>query len=413
MGTFTQRGLTMKIHHTIAIIILIVCQRSYGTETKAQNTTLEPISRVILIDPWKSKVPAGTTTFFAQAKAFADNNVLFHTLLWAETYSEKLHKQFKLPHTVMPLSQNLYRILQNEIPLLIKKYSFDTVITPRWQDIKFLKKIAQKTPFKIVFLRIGTLEEDELINNMEILRDIDGFVSTPKIVDYVKTINNQNKLNIKRFAAIHPFWNEQRCASFSTTESRQEYFLRRFNINVTDYPVICTVANMENPCKNYPLLIQAIAHLVHQKKQNVHAMLAGAGKLRQSLEALAIELNVQDFVHFLGSINDIPALLHHSDFHVLPSYYENFPLANFEAAFMKKTSIIAEGLDASSFIKDQETGLLYKNRDLSDLTSKIEDLLNNPDKRTLLGNNAYEHLRNNYSNQILFNQWIAFLNKRS
>jgi glycosyltransferase involved in cell wall biosynthesis len=365
--------------------------------------------RILYIDPWHTRIPSGVViNTMYHAKTFVDHGDFFMLMYRETSIHEKYCKQFKVPYAIIPYESDL-QSLKDKLITMCKHHRINIVITLRWQDITMLKEIASQVPIKIIMDRMGVLKDDDIVFNLDELKELDGFVGPPVVAQGIKRFNGINNLNIKNVRAITHFWDIDQCLNFSTDESKKAYFKRRFNIKVNDNPIMCTVANMFFPCKNHALLFKAMHQLIHEQNQKVHLMLAGDGYLRQSLEQLVKDLNIQDYVHFLGSINDVPALLHHSDMHVLPSYYDNFPLANLEAAAMKKPIIMAADIDGSVFIKNRKTGLLFANNDVNDLAHKIEYLLSSPKIRNELGQNAYEHVRQNYSNDAVYKQWQELL----
>ncbi len=396
-------------------LILIIFSVSFGNVFCQDQKVVEHYSapRVLLVDGWRNLMPSGLITAFSQAKTFAQHETFFVTLLWDKTYLEGLYTEHNLLYEKLIQSSeyvNYNQFLKNNVYRICSKYKINTVITFRWQDVPSLLTLAEQVyPFKVILCRIGTLEEDPIRHHLHFLQGLDGFVSSAKIVEYISKVNRQKKLDIKHIAAITPFWDEYKCAHCNCSQQRQEYFKERFAIEANQLPVVCTIANMSNPCKNYPLLFKALHILLYEKNRSFHAMLAGDGPLKESLEKIVKDLKLENYVHFLGSIQDTPSLLYHSDIHILPSYYENFPLANLEAAAMKKPIILTAGIDASYFINHNESGLLFKNNDAYDLAQKIEYLLDNPQERNRMGQNAYAQVQTVYSNSSLYKKWMTFL----
>jgi glycosyltransferase involved in cell wall biosynthesis len=107
----------------------------------------------------------------------------------------------------------------------------------------------------------------------------------------------------------------------------------------------------------------------------------------------------------------IPELLYHSDFHVLSSYTEAFPLVLQEASFMKKPIIGATDTGAEAIIQDGKSGYLFKNNDVDDLTQKMMLLINNKEHRILMGNKAFEVIINNFSNESKYRHTIQYYKK--
>lgn len=370
--------------------------------------------RILIINSWANNGPSGLITNYAQTKAFMKGGLVCVNLCWKNSHSEYLCQQAGMPYCVFkehdqPYFSRFDEQSESNIYTSVLEActinNINIVITNRWEDITILKKVAFKAPIKIIFHRFGDLKAGDFQQSILEINNIDAVVGNVEIIEFIEQSNAKFNLNIKHISPIIPFWDEDKCVQFSTHQTRQEYFKNRFNIVGRDRPILCTIANFFNPCKNHSLLLEALHILIFKKKKPLLMMLAGYGPLQASVEQLVKDLNLQNNVFFLGAIEDIPALLYHSDFHVLPSYYENFSLANLEASCMKKPVICAREVNSARLIKDQETGLLFKSNDKNDLVEKIEYLLDHPEIRISMGEKAYNHVRNMYSNDSIYDQW--------
>ncbi|WP_276863704.1 glycosyltransferase [Anaerococcus tetradius] len=85
--------------------------------------------------------------------------------------------------------------------------------------------------------------------------------------------------------------------------------------------------------KNQSYLLSLFSEFLKEKKYNemFHLLLVGDGELKNSLKKLSCELNISDFVTFLGTRSDVNELLQAMDVFVLPSLYEGLPVIGIEA----------------------------------------------------------------------------------
>ena len=79
--------------------------------------------------------------------------------------------------------------------------------------------------------------------------------------------------------------------------------------------------------KGQSVLINALSAL----SQNVHLAFAGSGSTEQSLRNLVKKLNLNQRVHFLGHLDDMPTFYQALDLFCLPSLNEGLPLSPLEA----------------------------------------------------------------------------------
>lgn len=85
-----------------------------------------------------------------------------------------------------------------------------------------------------------------------------------------------------------------------------------------------------NPQKDHGTMLQALA-LAVQQHPNIRLWIAGEGERAAKLQQLAQDLGLNGFVRFLGTGNDVDALLGAADVFVMSSAWEGLPLGLLEA----------------------------------------------------------------------------------
>lgn len=168
-----------------------------------------------------------------------------------------------------------------------------------------------------------------------------------------------------------------------------------FSIN-KDETIITCVAELV-PVKGHLYLLKALTNL-----PNAHLFLAGrpsdetyTQKLHQQVQALGIS----NRVHFLGRVDDIPALLAESDIFVLPTIRkgEGCPIALLEAMACGKACVATNVPGSRDLIQDQKTGLLASPEDPESLSNVLRPLIANPNLRIQLGQASHQSIMNNYT----------------
>lgn len=91
------------------------------------------------------------------------------------------------------------------------------------------------------------------------------------------------------------------------------------------------------------------------------------------------------FVEILGYRTDIPHLFANSNIVVLPSYREGLPKALVEAAACGRAVVTTDVPGCRDAIVPESTGLLVHVQDASGLADAIQFLIENPDRRKLMG----------------------------
>ena len=93
-------------------------------------------------------------------------------------------------------------------------------------------------------------------------------------------------------------------------------------------------------------------------------------------------------VHLLGKQNDIPNILAASDVFVLASNWEGNPLAVMEAMAAGLPVIATEVGGVPELVSSGEEGILVRAGDFSAFADAMQELLDDPEKRTAMGHAA-------------------------
>lgn len=149
--------------------------------------------------------------------------------------------------------------------------------------------------------------------------------------------------------------------------------------------------------KNYSLLIQAVAQVKSDIKFKFK--IAGEGILKESLMAEIKLAKVEDKVELVGVKEDVVAFLKELDFFILPSKWEGLGIVLLEAGLARLPVLASNTGGILEIIKENETGVLFENNNLSDLVSKIEYFLEEKNRAQLnvLGENLYNKVMNDFS----------------
>lgn len=133
--------------------------------------------------------------------------------------------------------------------------------------------------------------------------------------------------------------------------------------------------------KNHRVVLEAIGKLKGQPTyKNLHYIICGIGVLEEELKELSKTLGISDHVHFLGYRNDISDICNVADVFVFMSYQEGLPVALMEAMACGLPVICSKVRGNTDLIDDGKNGLFAENK-VDDVSRKIEELAENPEKR--------------------------------
>lgn len=311
-------------------------------------------------------------------------------------FQKKLLEE-KIPHFALNTVRNSLFLRQNvlnQLRWICKQHHIDIIHTHAKHDADFSIAATRGLPTKTVFMyhMEGNVPAKKI-------RGLDGVLAVNlDALNFMKKQNEKYNLGIKHFKHLFVLVDKEKFLKHQPSlKSRNEYFKKHFNVDLTHAPALCMLAHFYRSQsyfshiyrKNHPLLIKAIAKLIHQKNKPVHLLLAGHGPALAWHKKLVKELDLEKYVHFLGFCKNTQDVLYYSDFHVLASKGEAFGAVHVEAGLMKKPSIGALGTGAEYTIAHQKTGLLFENDNVESLTNALEFLIDHPLLCQEMGNNAF------------------------
>lgn len=104
--------------------------------------------------------------------------------------------------------------------------------------------------------------------------------------------------------------------------------------------------------KNHDFLIEIFKE-IHNSYENAVLLLVGDGRLRPSIEKKVEDLELSDFVIFMGIRADISEILQATDLFLFPSLYEGLPVTLVEAQASGLKCIISDKIAKEIEITDQ------------------------------------------------------------
>jgi glycosyltransferase involved in cell wall biosynthesis len=170
-------------------------------------------------------------------------------------------------------------------------------------------------------------------------------------------------------------------------------------------PLVLMVANLRES-KGYEYFVKA-ARIVADS--GVQACFLAVGELHESimprLMRLVEQLGLRDRFVFLGFREDVPAILRDVDVFVLSSISEGFSLATVEAMAAGKPVVVTRCGGPEEVIDDGRTGFLVPPADPEALASRICELLADPERAAILGQNARAKVSSAFSMERMVHQY--------
>jgi glycosyltransferase involved in cell wall biosynthesis len=152
--------------------------------------------------------------------------------------------------------------------------------------------------------------------------------------------------------------------------------------------------------KGFEYLLRAARELC-QMFPSLKIVIAGEGPDRNAIEEMIEQYGLQSNVVLAGQQSNMPAVYAAMDIFVLPSLNEGLPMTVLEAMAASKPVIATRVGAIPSVIKDSENGLLVAPKDPEGLQNAIASLLNDPERRRRLGDQAHAWVSQNYTSEAM------------
>ncbi|PIF98590.1 glycosyltransferase [Comamonas sp. 26] len=162
--------------------------------------------------------------------------------------------------------------------------------------------------------------------------------------------------------------------------------------------------------KDHDTLIKALS-LLKQRGLTPTLYLAGAGKnsLRAKAERLVMQLGLDQQVHFLGNVSDLPQRLMQARFFVLATHWEGMPLALVEGMAAGCACVASDVIGAREVIESDVNGLRVPEANAEAMADALQKLLENPDLAQSLGHAARDYASYHYGREHMWEQYQKLL----
>ncbi|AWG23050.1 hypothetical protein FFWV33_16725 [Flavobacterium faecale] len=140
--------------------------------------------------------------------------------------------------------------------------------------------------------------------------------------------------------------------------------------------------------KNHQFLIEAIAD--HKEElSNLKILFCGRGKLKNQMEVLVKEKNLESIVQFMGFRNDIDEIFKMSDLGISSSKQEGLPINLVEEMMCGLPILTSKGRGHNDLVIDGKSGYLFEQGNKKEFINFLKHLYDNPELREKMGENAF------------------------
>lgn len=176
---------------------------------------------------------------------------------------------------------------------------------------------------------------------------------------------------------------------------------------------ICTVGGL-NSWKGIDISLQAIKELIDRGKDHFQWLFYGDGPLKESLMEMSVQLNIENYVVFAGSIDNASIISSYQngdiDLYVQNSIYregvyEGIPVSIMEA-MANGIPVIASDCGGTKELVNSESGTLIKQGDPTMTAEEIIRYMEDNEYRKGQGESAIGKVRKEFNTKIIANNLL-------
>lgn len=179
--------------------------------------------------------------------------------------------------------------------------------------------------------------------------------------------------------------------------SRAEWF-EEIGCDFPEDSIVVGIAARFDAVKGVSTTVRGFAKAA-EKNEKLRLVIAGDGKEREMLTALAKELGAEDRIFFAGWLREMDGYYASIDMNVVSSLSETFPYTVTESARAHVPTLSTPVGGVPRLIKNNVTGMLFDVGDHEALAEKICLLADDTELRHHLGDAVYEKTRREFSTE--------------
>ena len=173
---------------------------------------------------------------------------------------------------------------------------------------------------------------------------------------------------------------------------------------------VTIVANVQHRVKDHPTFLRAAAR-VHAAVPEAAFVIAGEGKLMESLHELAAQLGLEREVSFTGRCEKVAELLSISEVCVLSSKAEGFSNSILEYMAAGRPVVVTDVGGAREAVVDGETGYVVSAGDDEAMAARIIELLREPERARAMGQRGKSIVEEKFSCQAQLERTLALYDR--
>jgi len=179
------------------------------------------------------------------------------------------------------------------------------------------------------------------------------------------------------------------------SEEEKQSLKKELNLENFDNIVLVIAAFRKE--KRHDLAISTAKHVINKTEKNVGFVFLGLGPLYDKYKQLITDENLSGNIIMPGHSPHVDKYLKVSNIHLLTSETEPFGLCTIEALSYNVPVINSPFGASKEIITHGEDGFIIEDDKVESYADAIIELLDNPEKRSLMGENGYKKVKESFN----------------
>lgn len=164
--------------------------------------------------------------------------------------------------------------------------------------------------------------------------------------------------------------------------------------------------------KGIDFSLNVLAKIINDYKiNNIEYILVGDGPDLAMFEKMAADLDIANYVSFIGKSNSVRQEIVNSDIAFHPSRGEALSLAILEYMRERLPILVSDNPSVCSILENDKTASIYRENDIHSAAEKLKALIEDKNKRRILGENAQIAQKAQFTENKMYDTFEKVLEK--
>jgi glycosyltransferase involved in cell wall biosynthesis len=274
-----------------------------------------------------------------------------------------------------------------------KQREFDVVVCVQNRDVKVGAFAAKMAKVPVVLVRNGLdVIQKKLFHKIAFTKFVDGIMTNAKVL-------KDTYMSYGWFpdAFIHVIYD-----GLKLPENVEEIDLHKEAGLPRECLLVVTAGRLVSQ-KGFDYLVE-VAALAKKHKKNWRFVVVGTGKLEGELQNLVHELQVDDYIKFIGFRSNILPYLNAADLFVLSSRSEGLSSVLREAMSLGMACVATAVNGVPELFQDGRAGLMVEKHNPEAIYEGIEKVLKDPDLKAKYEKEALARIKEDFLEEVMIDR---------